>query len=195
MHLLTLDEDCLEGGVTADGDRCRRWPTGRPATAFYRDRASGTERVRAANTYPTFISNRFAAKHMARSIKKKLRRKAFTASGNEYEELLHLATVKLNRVTLYPYNLLHAPFLDPSTVGLLSKNPALGRLSVNMFFYGKDARAAIHGQTCPLKSALNSHPVAPSGSLARAIALPSLHCRTARVSRRGFERARDAVPV
>ena len=102
VHLLTLDEDCLDGGVTADGDRCRRWPSGRPATAFYRDRASGTERVRAANTYPTYISNRFAAKHMARSIKKKLRRKAFTASGNEYEELLHLSTVKLNRVTLYP---------------------------------------------------------------------------------------------
>ena len=27
VHTLMLDLDCLEGGVTADGQKCRRWPT------------------------------------------------------------------------------------------------------------------------------------------------------------------------
>jgi len=33
VHTLMLDLDCLEGGVTADGQKCRRWPTEGPGVS------------------------------------------------------------------------------------------------------------------------------------------------------------------
>jgi hypothetical protein len=95
------------------------------ATGFFRDKASGFERVsdfRVANYLDS--ANEF--------IKKNGEPEAayFTFSNAQYE-LYHQIEYRPNRLVIYPGNLLHSTIVDPQRD--IDDSPATGRLTANMF--------------------------------------------------------------
>lgn len=89
-------------------------------TAFYRHRASGIEQVTEANL-PAYLAH--ARREAAPA--------GYITGSNPHYEAIGAVEGIANRLVIYPGSLLHSGIITPETV--LSADPALGRLTTNMF--------------------------------------------------------------
>lgn len=95
--------------------------TQRSGTAFYRQRATGIERVTPANR-DAFIA---AARRDSAGLT------GYTNSSNAAFEQIGLVEAKADRVVIYQGSLLHSGIIPPDMP--LSDDPRVGRLTTNLF--------------------------------------------------------------
>ena len=90
-------------------------------TGFFRHRATGVE---------TLTGDRQAAYEVALRTEMADRVPAYPCADDPAFELIGQAEAKFNRMLVYPGNLLHSGLVAP---GRLSADPAVGRLTANLF--------------------------------------------------------------
>lgn len=92
-----------------------------PGTAFYRQRATGIERVEAGNVEAFVTAARPAAETSTGYI---------SGSDDHYEQIGMVEGIA-DRLAIYPGALLHSGIIPPGTA--LGPDPATGRLTANLF--------------------------------------------------------------
>lgn len=94
-------------------------------TGFYRHRATGIQRVTAANREP-FLDAYYA------ELNRRPPPLRYFEQGDEHFECLGIIPARFNRLVVYPGSLLHSACVNPALS--IESDPRRGRLTLNSFF-------------------------------------------------------------